>query len=113
LPENFKSNYDTEFKEAHDLILEIVSPDSAVGDWQEKYFEYEQAGVKEYWVIDPGNEKMEVYYLSEQWKYERQKPVKGVLQSKVLSNFWLKVDWLWQEPLPKVLEIVREFNIKI
>jgi len=36
---------------APDLVIEIVSPDSVVRDWREKYFEYEAAGVQEYWVI--------------------------------------------------------------
>jgi len=38
---------------APDLVIEIVSPDSVVRDWREKYFEYEAAGIREYWVIDP------------------------------------------------------------
>lgn len=103
----------TEFNGVPDLIVEIVSPDSVVRDWREKYFEYKQAGVKEYWMIDSGNEKMEVYYLGEQGKYERQKAVKGVLKSKVLLNFWLKVDWLWQETLPNVLETVMKLGTNI
>lgn len=103
----------TEFDGAPDLVVEIVSPDSVVRDWREKYFEYEAAGVKEYWVIDPGNEKMEIYCLNEQGKYERQKPENGVLKSKVLSNFWLKTEWLWQETLPNVVDLAKELKIKI
>jgi len=102
----------TEFDGIPDLIIEIVSPDSVVRDWREKYFEYEQAGVREYWVIDPGNDKMEVYYLGDHGSFERQKPEKGILKSKVLTNFWVKADWLWQASLPNVMEMARELKIK-
>jgi len=80
---------------------------------EKNIFEYEQAGVKEYWIIDRGNEKMEVYYLSGQGKYERQKLEGEVLKSKVLPNFWLKVEWLWQEPLPNLTDVMRELRTKI
>jgi Uma2 family endonuclease len=39
-----------------DLIVEIVSPDTMALDWRRKYLEYQEARVKEYWVIDPIHE---------------------------------------------------------
>jgi len=103
----------TEIDGAPDLIMEIVSPDSVVRDWREKYFEYEQAGVEEYWIIDPGNERMEIYCLNQQGKYEAQKAESGVFQSKILPGFWVKAEWFWQEPLPNVVTIARELQIKL
>lgn len=103
----------TEFEGAPDLVIEIVSYESIERDWRDKYFEYEQAGIKEYWVIDPNAEKMTIYCLNDQGKYESQKPVKKILHSKVLPGFWLKPGWLWQEPLPNVIDIARELQIKI
>jgi Uma2 family endonuclease len=41
---------------APDLIMEVVSPDSVGRDWRTKYQEYEQAGVREYWIVDPAQE---------------------------------------------------------
>jgi hypothetical protein len=38
---------------APDLIMEVVSHDSQARDWREKYHDYEAAGVREYWIIDP------------------------------------------------------------
>jgi hypothetical protein len=29
----------------------------------------------------------------------------GIYRSAVLPDFWLKVDWLWQDPLPPVAEV--------
>ncbi len=103
----------TEFEGAPDLVVEVVSTESIERDWRDKYFEYEQAGVKEYWIIDPNAEKMMIYCLNDLGKYESQKPEKKILHSKVLPSFWLKSEWLWQDPLPNVIEIARELQIKI
>ncbi len=56
---------------APDLVIEILSPSTAVKDLREKFFLYEKAGVKEYWIIDPANETLTVYNLSENGKYPR------------------------------------------
>lgn len=36
-----------------DLVAEIVGPESRERDTKEKYANYQKAGVREYWVIDP------------------------------------------------------------
>ena len=46
-----------------DLMIEIVSPDSQSRDWREKYLEYQAAGVREYWMIDPMSRHVEAYTL--------------------------------------------------
>ncbi|GMU80251.1 MAG: hypothetical protein AMXMBFR47_01220 [Planctomycetota bacterium] len=40
-----------------DLIVEVVSPDSRSLDTQTKRDDYERAGVREYWLIDPEAER--------------------------------------------------------
>ncbi len=52
-----------------DMMVEILSPTSVKVDRWKKYQLYEQAGVKEYWIIDVINEAIEVYYLKNQ-QYE-------------------------------------------
>ncbi len=99
---------DAHVEGAPDLIVEIVSPDSEERDWREKYWEYEKAGVKEYWVIDPYSETMAMYRLG---GYRRVKLEEGVYRSEAVPGFWLRPEWLWQEPLPSVLEIAREMGI--
>ena len=59
---------------APDLIIEIVSKSSVKKDLHEKYDLYEQAGVKEYWVVHPNDISMSVYLLNSSRKYEFQKP---------------------------------------
>lgn len=46
-----------------ELIIEIVSPLTAKLDYKTKYTAYEKAGVLEYWVVDPSNQKVDVYLL--------------------------------------------------
>jgi Uma2 family endonuclease len=50
---------------APDVVMEIVSPDSVARDWRVKYLEYEAAGVREYWVLDPGSQQLEASVLAE------------------------------------------------
>ncbi|MFC4769551.1 Uma2 family endonuclease [Effusibacillus consociatus] len=52
-------------KGAPDLIVEILSPSTAKKDKATKKKLYETYGVKEYWVLDPLNENIEVFVLNE------------------------------------------------
>lgn len=47
---------------APDLIFEIVSPSSRKMDYSRKNALYSDAGVREYWIVDPMKEKVVVYY---------------------------------------------------
>lgn len=46
---------------APDLVFEVVSPSSRKLDYGLKNVIYAQAGVQEYWVVDPAKEKVVVY----------------------------------------------------
>lgn len=46
-----------------DFVLEIVSPSSKRMDYVKKLGKYEEAGVREYWIVDPQNERVLVYDL--------------------------------------------------
>ena len=46
---------------APDLVVEVISPGTARNDRGKKMKAYEGAGVREYWLVDPGNESIEVY----------------------------------------------------
>ena len=102
---------DAHVEGAPDLIVEIVSPDSEERDWREKYWDYERAGVKEYWVIDPYSETMAMYRLGEEGRYHRVELKEGIYRSEAVTGFWLRPEWLWQDPLPNVLEIAQELGI--
>lgn len=46
---------------APDWIIEIVSPSSRRMDYYIKLFKYRTAGVREYWIVDPGKQRITVY----------------------------------------------------
>lgn len=46
---------------APDWIIEIVSPSSKALDTGIKLFKYRNAGVREYWIVDPKNHKIQVH----------------------------------------------------
>lgn len=50
---------------APDWILEIVSPSSRKHDYILKNALYSDAGVREYWIVDPDKEQITVYYYEE------------------------------------------------
>ncbi|WP_019416140.1 Uma2 family endonuclease [Paenisporosarcina sp. TG20] len=55
-----------------DLIVEVLSPSTALKDRNNKFTLYERVGVEEYWLVDPHNETIEVYALSEN-RYRKRK----------------------------------------
>lgn len=67
--------------------------------------------MKEYWLIDPQRRQVEFYSLGQNRTHHLILPENGVFRSGVLVGFWLRVDWLWQKPLPKVLDVLREWHI--
>ncbi len=95
-----------------DLVVEIISPESVGRDRGEKFYEYEQGGVSEYWLVDPLRRRFEAYHLDEQGFYRSLfSGSEGRYDSQVLTGFWLRVEWLWQRPLPRTLEVVRELGL--
>ena len=45
------------------MIIEVLSPASVKLDRWKKYLLYEKVGVKEYWLVDPVNESVEMHLL--------------------------------------------------
>lgn len=96
---------------APDAVWEIISPDSEERDWRDKLPEYEQAGIREYWILNPYVETVYLYSRDEQGSYQRVPETEGVLRSTVIPDFWLRTSWLWQKPLPGVLTCLREMGV--
>jgi len=99
-----------------DLVIEIVSPESVSRDRGDKFVEYETAGIPEYWLLDPQRKQAEVYRLQPAGEGpDRYHPVTpapdGFLHSQVLEGFRLQPEWLWRDPLPKVLDVARELGV--
>lgn len=52
-------------KGAPDLIIEILSPSTQRHDRMVKFQLYQQAGVREYWIVDCANQGVQVFTLEE------------------------------------------------
>ena len=92
-----------------DLLIEIISPESRARDRSDKFYEYQDAGVPEYWLFDPrsGRERSDFYQLNAQGQYVAVLPdADGRCHSAVLPGFWLDPNWLWQETLPSPLGLL-------
>ena len=50
---------------APDLVIEIVSPSSRRMDYSTKNTLYSEAGVREYWIVDPAKERTTIYRYEE------------------------------------------------
>jgi Uma2 family endonuclease len=97
---------------APDLIIEIVSPESEARDWREKYLEYQAAGVREYWVIDPMSGYLEAYALRQK-RYRLIVEKSGKIHSTVLKGFYIRPAWLFGKKLSKVARALRELRVRV
>jgi Uma2 family endonuclease len=82
-----------------DLVIEIVSKSSVKYDRDEKFKDYQQSGVREYWIIDPrpGKQRADFYRLDNQGLYRLYATEDDeTAASEVIAGFWLRTDWLWQ-----------------
>ena len=73
---------------AQDWIVEIISPTTSSHDYIRKLNLYADAGVKEYWIVDPLSKKIFVYYLEQ----EDFKADAYTFQDKIKVNIY---DDLW------------------
>lgn len=91
-----------------DLCIEVVSPESVGRDYGDKFVEYEKAGVREYWIIDPIRQRAQFNRLDDTGVYAAASPDDtGYYHTPLLPKLALHVPALWQEPLPDLLAIVQ------
>ena len=76
---------------APDFILEIVSPGSQYVDFHLKLRKYKEAGVREYWIVNPLIERVTVYHFEKtkqgkEYTFEEQIPV-GIYAGDCVIDF--------------------------
>lgn len=80
-----------------DLVVEVISPATREVDRGEKFFEYAQAGVREYWLVDLKKHTVEVYVLQGKAYEPLGKFGSGErARSEILPGFEVEVDELFQ-----------------
>ncbi len=76
-----------------DLAVEIISPSTRLTDRRDKFTEYAQAGVQEYWLVDPENRTVEVFTLHEsKYRLVSKWGPGEVAKSALLAGFEVAVD---------------------
>jgi Uma2 family endonuclease len=89
------------------LAIEIVSPDSVQRDYIQKRAIYEQAGVREYWILDP-DEGRATFLVLRKKRYKKVSPIKNIIQSEVVPGFHLDVRWLLSASRPSAYDVLRK-----
>jgi Uma2 family endonuclease len=86
---------------APDLTVEVVSPERRKRDYKLKKERYEQYGVREYWIVDPQEKRIEIWWLNEEGFYELfgRFTSKQSAASKLLPGFKLSLDQVFGDPL--------------
>lgn len=99
--------HDAYFEGAPDLVLEVLTEESTAEDRGEKFVQYEKAGVREYWLIDPLRELVNLYILGQNDRYDEVRPdTAGRMRSRLLKGFMVDTDRLWKRVLPTTVETV-------
>jgi Uma2 family endonuclease len=93
-----------------DLAVEIVSRWSVRRDGRDKFREYEVAGVREYWLIDPARKSADFYTLESNGKYSAVDIGEdGLFRSRVVDGLFLRPEWLWNAP--SAMDVLRELKV--
>jgi len=80
-----------------DLVIELISNSSVARDRADKFYEYQAAGIQEYWIIDPrsGKQRVDLYQLTPEGIYQTILPdAQGRYHSTVVPGFWFAAEWL-------------------
>lgn len=89
-----------------DIVIEIMSPGSERTDLGDKFVEYEQGGVREYWIVDHLRRRTFFYRRNEEGLFILfAEDEDGNYSTPLLPKFKLHVPTLWKTQLPNYLEV--------
>ncbi|AEI50015.1 protein of unknown function DUF820 [Runella slithyformis DSM 19594] len=69
---------------APDLIIEILSPGNSKKEMKDKFEVYEEAGVREYWIVQSTDKNVLVYTLNEQGIFIGHRPF---IEDEIMHSF--------------------------
>jgi Uma2 family endonuclease len=84
-----------------DLVVEVVSAGTRTVDRRDKFREYRDGGVPEYWIIDPLRRQAEFFLLEDERFIPAALDESGQFHSRALPGLWIETDWLWERPPKK------------
>ncbi|MBC8181990.1 Uma2 family endonuclease [candidate division KSB1 bacterium] len=78
---------------APDLVIEILSSSTAYYDLIEKKEIYEQFGVKEYWIVDPKKQRVDVFQnIKQRFELKQRLESKGFVESIIIKGFKISLE---------------------
>jgi Uma2 family endonuclease len=96
-----------QFQGAPDFVAEVLSPSNRSDDFNVKRPAYQDAGVKEIWLINP--DRQEIFVDRRQKKgYDTTTVTTERLECSAVKGFWVEPTWLWADPLPSAPACLRE-----
>lgn len=89
-----------------DFVMEVISPSTSKKDCVKKLAKYENAGVREYWILDPYQKKLLVYFFEDNVCpaiYGLDEPVSvNIYEGRLKIQFSDIKEWIEEtEALPK------------
>jgi len=80
---------------APDLVVEILSPGNTKKEKKNKFELYEEAGVREYWLVEPSDNSVIIYVLNEAECYIGLPPATEVAQSLIFPELGVDLEKLF------------------
>lgn len=105
LGNNRENLTETHLDGAADICVEVVSEGSIETDRGTKFAEYQQAGVREYWLIDPISEETLFYRLTG-GVYKAQLLADSIYQTPLLPKLKITVSTLLSDKFPDMRTIL-------
>jgi len=93
-----------------DLVVEVLSPSTADRDVGTKFVQYEEHGVREYWILDPESLAHRFYRRHGNGEFVEFASGEETIASEVVPGFVLRRAWLDPSALPKVDIALREIE---
>jgi Uma2 family endonuclease len=82
---------------APDIVVEVLSKGNNSKELKNKYEVYEEAGVKEYWLVSPQNQSVTIYILRDgKFHTSRILSTGDIVTSSVLPDFSLDLTELFK-----------------
>jgi Uma2 family endonuclease len=83
---------------APDLVIEVLSKSTAKHDRLRKFKKYEQAGVREYWLVNPSYASIEVFILEDnKFVFFEEFDIKdGVVKSHIFDDMEIKLNNIFE-----------------
>jgi Uma2 family endonuclease len=88
------------------VVIEILSKATRKDDIEKKTPQYLESGVREVWLIDPENKNIELFWPD----LEPIIYIKGWVLSKVIQNFKIQIDWIWNPNSITELDALQEIE---